>query len=170
MARKKRSSKHAPPVVESLEEIESMAERIAQWIADNVRIVVISIVALLVSAGGIQMYRSHSVTVSHEASNALAKTRDAYFTAMGANAGSQEIPELAKFETMQIWTFKPTIAPLDSEQQKRMKEKFGTVAIPLHAVVTPDGRIIGRYRYKGATTTPEHYLKFLQRSLKNFGR
>jgi len=95
VARKKHGSKHAPPVVESLEEIESMAERSAQWIADNVRLVGVVIVVLLASAGGIQTYRSHTVSVSNEASNALAKARGAYFTAMGARAGSQQIPELA---------------------------------------------------------------------------
>lgn len=92
MARKK---KHNAPVVETLEEIESMAERVAQWISDNVRLVLSVIVVLLVSAGGFQTYRSHIVSVGNDASNALAKVSDAYYQAMGASAGSQEIPELA---------------------------------------------------------------------------
>ena len=95
MARKKRSSKHAPPVVETLEEIESMAERMAQWIADHAQLVVVAIAVLLVSVGAIQVYRSHAVGVANEASNALAEVRDAYFVAMGASAGSRQIPELA---------------------------------------------------------------------------
>jgi len=95
VARKKHSSKHSPPVVETLEEIQSMAERMAQWISDNVRLVVGVVVVLLVSAGGIQTYRSHLVSVTNDASNALAKVGDAYFRAMGASAGSREIPELA---------------------------------------------------------------------------
>ena len=95
MVRKKHGSKHELPVVESLEEIESMAERMAQWIADNVRLVIILVVALLVSAGGFQAYRSSRQAAVNEASNELAQVRAAYFSAMGASAGSEEIPELA---------------------------------------------------------------------------
>ncbi len=94
MARKKKRGKHLP-VVESLEEIESMAERMAQWIADHVWLVAALVVALLISAGGIQTYRSHVRAVANDASNALAEVQQAYLAAMGASAGSLEIPELA---------------------------------------------------------------------------
>ena len=95
MARKKHSTKHPEPVMESFEEIESIAERMAQWIADHVRLVVILVAVLLVSAGGIQAVRSKTRAAANAASNALAEVRDAYLEAMGASPGSLEIPELA---------------------------------------------------------------------------
>lgn len=96
MARKKQGK--PAPVVESLEEIESLAERMAQWIGENARLVMILVVVLLVVAGGVQTYRSQSREAVREASNALAQVRDAYLVAMGANPGSFEIPELANPE------------------------------------------------------------------------
>ena len=51
--------------------------------------------------------------------------------------------------------------PYDAQQ--RLEEKlFGTVALPLYAVLEPDGR--PRAKFLGMTRDPEEFISFLQRS------
>ena len=77
--------------------------------------------------------------------------------------------ELNKYELMQIWIFDPKIKPLDREQAKRMKEQFGTNAIPLHVILDINGDELARFDYTG-TSTPEDYMKFLKRGMAKFER
>jgi predicted negative regulator of RcsB-dependent stress response len=83
---------HTPDIIE---EIDSAADRMAEWIAEN-RWLVIGVLALVLGAalawGG---YDSYYRSREEAASNALAKTRSAYFTALGATPGAIEEPVLA---------------------------------------------------------------------------
>ena len=99
MVRKKKSDKHAAPVVQTFEELESLGDRMAQWIAAHAALVAILVVLLLISAGSIQAYRSATRASTEEASNALARVHDAYLLAMGASPANLEIPELANPDT-----------------------------------------------------------------------
>lgn len=75
--------------------------------------------------------------------------------------------ELSKYELMQIWIFDPKIKPLDGEQAKRMKEQFGTNAIPLHVILDTNGDELARFDYTG-TSTPKDYMEFLKRGMAKF--
>jgi tetratricopeptide (TPR) repeat protein len=82
----------------ALEEIQSGADRLAEWIRDHLWIVLGFLVALLIVAGGIQLALSGGEKREMAASAALAGVRSAYLGAMGAPAGSLEVPELANPE------------------------------------------------------------------------
>ena len=77
--------------------------------------------------------------------------------------------ELAKFELMQIWTYDSKIPPLDRQQTERMKQQFGTTAIPLHVIVAPDGTELARYIYVPGAPA-ESYGLFLRTGLEKFAR
>ena len=87
-------AKHAP-APDIIEEIESAADRLAAWIAEN-RWLVSGVLALVLGIalawGG---YESYSRSHEEAASNDLAKTRAAYFSALGATPGAIEEPALA---------------------------------------------------------------------------
>lgn len=72
--------------------------------------------------------------------------------------------EMEKFERMQIWIFDPKLGKLADEQWDRMGAQFGTNSIPLHAVVSPDGKEFSRLDYD-PTLTEERYLAFLRKGL-----
>jgi hypothetical protein len=76
--------------------------------------------------------------------------------------------ELEKFELMQIWITDDKIKDLAKKQMKRMQKQFGTVSIPLHAVVDPQGKLLARFVYKGNLSTPEDYLAFLREGMAKF--
>jgi predicted negative regulator of RcsB-dependent stress response len=84
--------------VEALEEIQSGADRLAEWIRDHLWIVVGALIAVLVIAGGFQLALSAGEKREMAASTALAEARSAYLEAMGAPTGSLEVPELANPE------------------------------------------------------------------------
>lgn len=77
--------------------------------------------------------------------------------------------ELASFELMQIWISDSKIAALAAEQKARFEKEFRTTAIPLHAVVSPEGKILARYTYN-PSHGPDDYLEFLARGLERFER
>jgi hypothetical protein len=91
MARKS----HHPAAAETLEEIQSAADQLAEWIRTHLWLVVGSIAALLVVAAGIQFATTQSARREEAASAALARVRADYLAAMGAPLGSLEVPELA---------------------------------------------------------------------------
>lgn len=72
--------------------------------------------------------------------------------------------EMDKFERMQIWIFDPKLGPLDDEQWDRMGAQFGTNSIPLHVVLSPEGKELSRLDYD-PTLTEERYLEFLRKGL-----
>ena len=80
---------------EMLGELETAADRLGAWLQEHLVPVAGSIVALLVAAGIGAWLVSSRASAEQEASSALAQTRADYLSAMGAQPGSIEIPELA---------------------------------------------------------------------------
>lgn len=70
--------------------------------------------------------------------------------------------ELETFELMQIWIVDKKIGDLADKQWDRMGEQFKTNSIPLHAIVSPEGRELARFTYS-PTVTEEDYLAFLRK-------
>jgi hypothetical protein len=94
MARKS----HHPAAGETLEEIQTAADRLAEWIRTHLVLVIGGIAALLVVAGGIQFVSSRDARSEEAASTALARVGADYLAAMGAPLGALEVPELANPE------------------------------------------------------------------------
>jgi hypothetical protein len=80
---------------ELIEEIESVADRAAHWIAAHAWQVGGALLLVLALAGGIELARNRAQDREAEASNALEGTRAAYLRALGAPPGALELPELA---------------------------------------------------------------------------
>lgn len=80
---------------ELIEELESGAERLATWIAENVWPVVGTVTVVLAAALVWGVYDSWARGREEAASNDLDKTRNAYFAALGAKPMALEEPELA---------------------------------------------------------------------------
>ena len=80
---------------EVLGELESAADRLGEWLQTHVVAVSGAILGLLLAAGIGAWIVSWRAGVEEEASSALAQTRSEYLTAMGAEPGSIEVPELA---------------------------------------------------------------------------
>ena len=80
---------------EMLGELESAADRLGEWLQTHIVPVASAIVALLVVAGLGTWLISARERAEQEASGALAQTRTDYLSAMGAQPGSFEVPELA---------------------------------------------------------------------------
>jgi hypothetical protein len=76
---------------------------------------------------------------------------------------------MERFELMQIWIFDPKLGQLADEQWDRMGAQFGTNSIPLHAVVSPEGKELSRLDYD-PTLTEAQYLAFLRRGLNAMTR
>jgi tetratricopeptide (TPR) repeat protein len=81
-----------------IEELESAADRLAQWIASNAWLVGGVLVVVLGTAGAWGGYQSWSQGREEAASNALARVQTAYLFAFGAQPGAIEEPELANPE------------------------------------------------------------------------
>jgi hypothetical protein len=78
-----------------LGELESAADRFGEWLQTHLTAVVIAIAALLLVAGLGAWLASARENSEKEASTDLAQTRADYLSAMGAEPGSLEVPELA---------------------------------------------------------------------------
>jgi len=89
---------HHPVAGETLEEIQTAADHLAEWIRSHLALVIGSVAALLVLAGGIQIVSTQNARNEDAASSALSEVRAEYMAAMGAPSGSIEIPELANPE------------------------------------------------------------------------
>lgn len=83
---------------DALEEIQSAADRLGQWIQEHLLLVVGAVAALLVAAGAGSYVYSRADARESAASLALAEARAEYLTAMGASPGALEVPELASAE------------------------------------------------------------------------
>ena len=68
--------------------------------------------------------------------------------------------ELRQFVLSRLYT--DGEGPLYEQQQAFQEEKFGTVALPLYAVVDPAGRVRGTF--SGLTRDPAKFLAFLERA------
>ena len=80
---------------ETLDEIQSAADKLAEWIQKNLVWVAGGIAGLLLLAGIASYLARADARLEEQASTALAETRGAYFEAMGAAPGAIEVPELA---------------------------------------------------------------------------
>ena len=65
--------------------------------------------------------------------------------------------ELEKFVTVRLYT--DGHGPIYEKQQKLELEHFGTVALPLYAIVRPDGRVVKTF--PGLTRDADEFLAFL---------
>ena len=79
-------------------ELETGLERFTQWISDNRLSVLAAVGIALASVAAFEFARSRAETRATDASNALDETQSAYLTAMGAEPGAVEVPELANPE------------------------------------------------------------------------
>jgi thiol:disulfide interchange protein DsbD len=66
--------------------------------------------------------------------------------------------ELSKFVRLQLYT--DGVGKQFEDNQKYQKENFGTVALPLYAILGPEGRKIATF--PGMTRKPEEFLRFLR--------
>ena len=83
---------------ETLDEIQSAADRLGAFLQANLRVVAIAIALLLVVAGAVSLFLTLRKKADGEASIALSDARADYLEAMGAPPGSLEVPELANPE------------------------------------------------------------------------
>jgi hypothetical protein len=83
---------------EALDEIQSAADRMGDWIQKHVIAVGGTIGGLLVLAAVASFVMSSRESAERDASTALAEVRTAYLSAMGAGPGALDVPELASPE------------------------------------------------------------------------
>jgi predicted negative regulator of RcsB-dependent stress response len=81
-----------------LDELQSSADRLGEFLQKNLRPLAIGLVALLVVAGIVSYLISTRARSEDAASRALADARSEYLKGMGASPGAIEVPELANPE------------------------------------------------------------------------
>jgi len=91
MAKKQRESDAG----KALEEIQSAADTMAEWIRDHLTQVALGVAGLLALTGGFAYASKSSDERADTAAAELAAARDAYLIAMGVGPLSVEVPELA---------------------------------------------------------------------------
>ncbi|HQR32043.1 MAG TPA: cytochrome c biogenesis protein CcdA [Blastocatellia bacterium] len=77
--------------------------------------------------------------------------------------------ELEKFVLAELYTDRedtPEHQKIDEENGKLQAEKFGTVALPLYAVIDPSGNILAKF--PGLTRDKQEFVQFLQRGASRF--
>jgi tetratricopeptide (TPR) repeat protein len=84
-----------------IQEFESGAERLAEWISRHLVPVIAGVVLVLAVAGAWGGWRSWTRSQEEAASNALHRTRTAYLKALGAPPTALEDPELANPQAAQ---------------------------------------------------------------------
>ena len=84
---------------ETLQEIESVFDRLARWVASNPRQVLGLLVAILLVAASLSLWDWARDRRETRASAAVARVQVAYLSAMGAPPGSFEVVEPANPET-----------------------------------------------------------------------
>ncbi len=74
----------------------------------------------------------------------------------------QEVSQLMdKFVLVRLYTDGRN--DVNKQQQKMLLDRFGTVAIPFYAVVTPDDKVAAKF--DGMTRKPEQFIDFLRKGL-----
>lgn len=138
---------------DTLDEIESSADRLVEWIYDHAAWVIGGVV-LCIALGGIgSLVSSRLQTGEDEASMALTAARDGYRQAMGASPGGLEVPELANPEAA-----REIRAESAARFQEIASEHEGTVAGTL-ARLEAAGLLV-------AQGTPEEARAELERALE----
>ncbi len=86
---------------ETLQEVNSVFDRIAEWVATNPALVMSAIggVLALAAIAGVADWRSRAT--ANQAAASVAAVQAEYFAAMGATPGSVEVPEPANPEAVQ---------------------------------------------------------------------
>jgi tetratricopeptide (TPR) repeat protein len=84
---------------EMLEDLGSGFERMATWVAAHPLLVSAVLGVALATGGSWELLRSRAERREAEASNAFDETQMAYLTAMGAEPGAIDVPELANPDT-----------------------------------------------------------------------
>lgn len=90
--------RHGTAAGETLDELQSGADRLGAYLQAHLREVAIGVTVLLVLAGGVSLLLSSRQRSEEQASIALDKVRTEYLRAMGASPGALEVPELANPE------------------------------------------------------------------------
>ncbi len=98
-----------------IEEIESIAERGAQWIRDHLPLTIAALVTVLGTAAAISALAAHQAREEETASDAFDQVTAEFMQAMGADPDALTVPELANPEAA---------AAIRSE----FSEQFGAVA------------------------------------------
>ena len=83
---------------ETLDEIQSAADRLGAFLQANLRVVALTIALLLALAAAVSLFLGLRRAADSDASIALADARADYLEAMGAPPGALEVPELANPE------------------------------------------------------------------------
>ena len=99
--RTKKKRRKPESAAERLEQIESLGERMAGWVADNAVIVVVVAGVALLLAGAYGFWDSRSSTRATDASRALAAAHNDYRAAFGAKPGDLILAEPANPEVAQ---------------------------------------------------------------------
>ena len=90
---------HNDAPADTLEELESVGERLAQWVGANPAVVLGIAGAILLGAASFGGYRAYSHSQADKASTSLAKLHGEFVAAMGGKASEVEVPEPANPET-----------------------------------------------------------------------
>ena len=93
------SKHHKDEPADTLEELESVGERLAQWVGANPAIVLGIAGAILLGAASFGGYQAYSRSQADKASASLAKLHGEFVAAMGGKPSEAEIPEPANPET-----------------------------------------------------------------------
>jgi tetratricopeptide (TPR) repeat protein len=91
-------ARQQPQASDVIHELESVADRAAHWIGENLVLSGLLLLLLLGAAGAWGGYRSWDRSREEAASNALDKVQTSYLLALGAPPGALEEPELANPE------------------------------------------------------------------------
>ncbi len=78
-----------------IEEIESIAERAAQWVREHLSLAIAALLIVLGTAAAISALASHRTREAETASDALDQVKTEYLQAMGADPNALVVPELA---------------------------------------------------------------------------
>ncbi|MFN7944984.1 MAG: cytochrome c biogenesis protein CcdA [Blastocatellia bacterium] len=78
--------------------------------------------------------------------------------------------ELDRFILAELYTDRDTAehAASDQRHQEIQEKQFGTVALPLYVIVSPDGRELGKF--PGLTRDKAEFIRFLQTGAGQFGQ
>lgn len=126
MARRRPDTREA---TETLEEIQGVFDRLADWVARNPTPSVALVAAILVGSGGVGLYRWQHERAASAASSAVAEVQSDYREAVGVLAESAEPREPGETEKVAEagGAAEPpeTLAP---EERRRYAERFAAVA------------------------------------------
>jgi tetratricopeptide (TPR) repeat protein len=137
---------------EVLGELESAADRLSEWLQTHLAAVSGAIIALLVVAGLGAWLVSSRQNAEEEASSALAQTHADFLSAMGAEPGAINVPELAN---------PAAAAQIRAEYEKR----FATVAAEHAGTVAGALAVVERAGLASAGARSDEAITLLEQAL-----